>query len=97
MERIACTLTDPQMSERRQRWHALADRAFVERTERPDGLRLVFRADAGVAQELRDLAALERQCCAFAEWAVSGVVLAVTARSDEGVAAVHGMFLSLAR
>ena len=81
------------MSERRQRWHTLAERAFVYRTETRDGLRLVFRDDAGVARELRELAALERECCAFAEWSVSGAVLDVTATTAEGTAALHGMFL----
>jgi hypothetical protein len=96
MEQIACTLDDGQMSERRRRWHELAGRAFVERTETPEGLRLVFRADDGVEAELRELADLERTCCAFASWSVSGSVLDVTAESEEAVAAVHGMFRSLA-
>jgi len=96
MEQVACTLSDGQLSERRRRWQELAGRAFVERTEPPVGLRLAFRADDGVEAELRELAGLERKCCAFADWSVSGSVLDVTAESDEAVAAVHGMFRSLA-
>jgi hypothetical protein len=96
MEQVACTLSDGQMGERRRRWHELAGRAFVERTETPEGIRLTFRADEGVEAELRELAGLERTCCAFADWLVSGSVLEVTAESDEAVAAVHGMFRSLA-
>ena len=95
MEQVACTLNDGQMSERRQRWHELAVRAFVERTETPRGLRLVFRDDDGVEGELRALAALEVECCAFADWSVSGSVLDVSAGSDEGVAALQAMFRSL--
>jgi hypothetical protein len=99
METVACTLSAGQMNERRQRWHALAGRAFVERTETERGLRLVFRADAGVADELRELAGLERDCCAFADWSVGAgdgrAVLEVTGTSDEGVAAVHAMFRAL--
>jgi hypothetical protein len=101
MEQIACTLNNGQMSERRQRWHELAGRAFLERNETERGLRLVFRNDAGVEGELRELADLERDCCAFADWSVSAVngraVLEVTGTSDEAVAAVHGMFRSLTR
>jgi hypothetical protein len=95
MERIACTLNAGQMSERRRRWRELADRAFVSRTETERGLRLVFRDGPGVADELKGLTALERECCAFADWTVGGTVLDVTGATEEGVAAVHGMFLSL--
>jgi hypothetical protein len=94
MKQIACTLNSPQMNERRRRWHSLADRAFVARAETPNGLRLVFREDVGVAAELRELAELERECCAFADWSVDGAILEVSGTGDEGVAAVHGMFRS---
>lgn len=92
--RIACTLNYRQMGDRRRRWHELADRAFVDREETATGIRLVFRDDEGVADELRELAELERECCAFAAWSVEGSVLEVSGTSDEGVAAVHGMFRS---
>jgi hypothetical protein len=95
MTQVACTLDDGQMSERRRRWHALAERAVADRTETENGLRLAFRNEAGVADELRELAALERTCCAFADWSVRGTVLEVTGTGDEGIAAVHGMFRSL--
>ena len=46
-------------------------------------LRLLFRAAPGVEGELRQLAELERDCCAFAQWSVhtrgEEVVLDVTA------------------
>ena len=60
------------------------------------GLRLVFRCDPGVEDELHELAALERECCAFADWSVSAsgetVVLEVDGSSVEAVAAVQAMF-----
>jgi hypothetical protein len=92
MSQIACTLNSGQMEKRRRRWDALVDRAFVSRTETPNGLQLVFREDEAIEAELRQLAELERECCAFADWTVDGAVLKVTGTGDEGVAAVHGMF-----
>ena len=98
---VACTLNSEQMSERRHRWHELAARALVERTETGRGLLLVFRNDDGVADELRRLAELERDCCAFADWTVSvaeeRAALEVVGTSDGAIAAVHAMFLSLTR
>src|SRR5436309_2045471 len=65
---VACTLTETGMSERRRRWHELANRSFVCRVETERGLQMVFRA--GVGDELRELALLERDCCTFASWEV---------------------------
>jgi hypothetical protein len=63
-------------------------------TER--GLRLVFRREAGVEDELRELAELERECCAFAGWTVrtydERAVLEVTGANAQAVAAVQAMF-----
>jgi len=98
MQQVACNLEAGQMAERRRRWDELAGRSFVERLETADGLRLVFRQDDGVEAELRELARLERECCAFATWVVSAaddeVQLEVNGRGTEAVAAVHGMFLN---
>jgi hypothetical protein len=93
---IACTLTETDMGERRRRWHDLAGRAFVCRVQTKRGLQVVFRADSGIEDDLRELALLERDCCAFANWDVSTAgghaVLDVTGAGDEGVAAVQRMF-----
>ena len=96
---VACTLTADRMSERRRRWQELAGRAFVERTLTERGLRLEFRRDAGVEKELCELAALERDCCRFAEWNVTNegthAVLDVTGSGDEAVAAAQELFRTL--
>jgi hypothetical protein len=59
-------------------------------------LRLLFRAERGVEDELRQLAELERDCCAFADWSVQArgkeFVLDVTAPTEEGIRAVQAMF-----
>ena len=92
---IACTLTPGEQPERRRRWLALTDRALTERTSTADGVRLVFSGAPGVQEELRALAELERDCCAFASFDVTAsegrVTLDVTSSGD-GVAAVHELF-----
>jgi hypothetical protein len=61
----------------------------------PHGLRVFFRPEAGVADELRRLVAVENECCPWAGWAVETsaqqVVLDVSSTGD-GIAALHGMF-----
>jgi hypothetical protein len=93
---IACSLSADDLPERRRRWVALTDAALAERTAIPAGVRLSFRARPGVEAELRELAELERECCAFASFDVSAargqVVLDVTAPGDQGVAAVRELF-----
>ena len=92
---IACTLTTSDLSSQRARWVELAERTPVERLELPNGLRLVFRAAPGVSAELEELVAVERVCCAFAEWTLApgdeSTVLDITA-ADEAVPVVQSMF-----
>jgi len=56
-------------------------------------------AGPGVADELRSLAALERECCAFARWSVSAsgrrLTLEVSGDSEEAVAAARALFPAL--
>ena len=92
---IACSLPGPELAERRARWKALTNRSFLERELVPAGVRLSFRADRGAESELRALAELERDCCAFASFRVTSsphqVTLDVTAEGD-GIAAVREIF-----
>jgi hypothetical protein len=90
-----CALSGEAMGERQRRWQEVADRAFVQRVETHRGLRLVFRVEPGVEAELHELAALERECCAFAEWTVDGAVLEISGDGAEGTAAVQAMFRTL--
>src|SRR5262245_39590877 len=93
---IACSLSAAEVEQRRTRWKALAERAFLERALLPAGVRLSFAAEEGVEDELQALAELERECCAFATFRVaaagSTVALDVTAEGD-GVAAVREIFM----
>ncbi len=92
---IACSLTAQDLPERRRRWLALADRALTDRETIPGGIRLTFRSERGIEQELRALARLERDCCGFAAFDVSAshesVTLDVTSSGD-GVAAARALF-----
>jgi hypothetical protein len=99
MENVSCSLDSKNLADRRERWHRLAAQAFSERALTERGQRLVFRRRAGVEDELRELAELERKCCAFADWTIGAadgtVTLDVVGSSEEGVAAVQTMFGSL--
>jgi hypothetical protein len=59
---IACSLTPAGLAERGGRWQRLAARAMTERIPAAGGLRLYFRDDTGVEEELQQLVAEENQC-----------------------------------
>ena len=71
---------------------------MVERVETARGLRISFRDQPGVEEELHKLVAVENDCCSWADWRVATntehLVLKVSA-SGEGIATLHGMFTSL--
>jgi hypothetical protein len=87
---VACSLAAGAQAERRERWVRLIERALAAREATDDGVRLGFRGLPGVAAELTDLLAGERECCAFAQW-VNGPTLTVSS-AGEGVPAVREMF-----
>ena len=93
---IACSLGPAEMPERQARWRALMERALAGRGEIPQGLRLDFRPEPGVEEELRALAELERDCCGFAGFEVIAdrdrVTLQVTSAGN-GLAVVRELFL----
>ena len=92
---IACSLTTEELPGRRRRWLSLTDEALAEQAQIEGGVRLTFRASPGIEQEVRELAALERECCGFAAFEVSAspgqVTLDVTSSGD-GVTAVRELF-----
>jgi MerR family transcriptional regulator, copper efflux regulator len=92
---IACTLSSADLASRRERWDRLITDAGLAREPLPDGIRLRFRADPGAVAELRELAAAERECCAWADWAVEpgdGEMSLLIRSAAGGVAALHTMF-----
>jgi hypothetical protein len=95
---VACSLTSEGLAAQADHWHRLAATAFVERVETADGLRIAFLPEPGVYDELRQLVAVENECCPWAQWTVTtghGQVVLNVRAEKEGVAALHGMFSDL--
>ena len=92
---VACALTPQDLAAQATRWQQLAARAMTERGETAHGLRITFRSEPGVEDELRELVAVENKCCPWANWTAEAdadhVVLNVASIGD-GIAALHGMF-----
>jgi hypothetical protein len=96
---VACTLGVGDMARRAARWEALTSRSLERATRTERGVRLVFAANLGVADELRSLIALERDCCAFANWSVhehgAELALDVTGDGADAIAAIQSLFPAL--
>ena len=95
---VACALTPADLAAQATRWRQLAAQAMTERTETGYGLRLTFRTQPSVADELRRLAAVENQCCPWATWTVETGRPADRARrplDGDGITTLHTMFTGL--
>jgi hypothetical protein len=93
---VACTLGPAALRDRRGAWGEVLSAGHARVEAAPAGVRISFETTQ-VAGRVRELAALESECCAFARWTVDEtdrhVVLDV-ASTGEGVAAVREMFRS---
>jgi hypothetical protein len=93
---VACSLGQDDLAQRAGRWRSLAARALAQSSATQRGVRLVFDPGPGVADELGALAALERDCCAFATWSVRAdggeLTLEVSGDGETAAAAVQSMF-----
>lgn len=94
-ELVACTLSDTDLKTQRERWLALGENFGLGREETADGLRLSFRYDPQIQEELEALVAVENECCSWAAWSVERdeetLVMAACSK-DMGVETLHGMF-----
>jgi hypothetical protein len=93
--RIACTLSSSGLAAQARRWEQLIAQSMTEYAETADGLRLSFRPEPGVAEELRRLVAVENECCPWAAWTVetnAGATVLDVRSTGPGVATLHGMF-----
>jgi hypothetical protein len=94
---VACSLDAGDLRTQEQRWAGLARAAGIDRAATVDGVTLTFRADPQVERELRELVAIENECCAWARWEVRaegdrGFVMQASADGD-GAATLRSMFL----
>jgi hypothetical protein len=62
---MACSLTGSAMRERFVAWAKLGQRYLRSAESHAAGVTLRYRRAAGVEQELRELVALEAECCGF--------------------------------
>jgi hypothetical protein len=63
--RIACTLTGPDLRERRQAVMDAFRSMQVSVSELPDGYAFIFPASSEALQRIAELVDLEQQCCPF--------------------------------
>jgi len=92
---IACTLGSVDLASQQERWSKLRAGAELERTDTADGLRIRFRGDPAVENELRALTAIENECCSWAQWRVesaNGDVTLAVSSTGEGVTAAQALF-----
>ena len=92
---VACTLTLADQAGQAGRWRQAARQAMTGRAHTADGIRVTFRADQGVEESVRQLAAVESECCGWATWAVDGrdgeLTVVVSSATGEGVDTLHQM------
>lgn len=91
---IACELGD-ETGTQVKRWMRLGRDAGLDRVETEDGLRIRFRAEPAVEEELRTLVAVERNCCSWARWEIhraDGDLILKVSSAPDGAAALHAMF-----
>lgn len=80
---VACVLDGQAYHTRVARIHALMEQALISRERLATSVRLRFRLDAGVQENLEELVALERECCPF-------LVFALEKRPGEMVLTISG-------
>ena len=94
---IACTLTAADLSDRQGAWAKLLGSGLVDRDLVAGGIRL--HAASGAAAALIELIDLERECCAWLQFAVTrdpiaGEADVVLTAEGEGEAVLAGMFVA---
>jgi hypothetical protein len=64
----ACSLSDEELTARREEWEGLDERTLLRSEPRPDGRLLVYRGGEETAAALGALIEAERACCPFLEF-----------------------------
>ncbi len=70
---VVCDLTGATdtLAERMAEFRALFTQSLLRRSHTSEGIRFCFRADPGLEDWVRDLAAREKACCAFFTFTVT--------------------------
>jgi hypothetical protein len=68
---IACSLTAPELQERRSTVLQKVRRAVIDMKELEDGYSYTFPSTSEWLGELADLVELERQCCPFLQFRIT--------------------------
>ena len=92
---IVCTLSAADMKDREGAWRKLMASGLVERDRVPGGIRL--SAALGAAAALIELIDLERDCCAWIHFEVTGGSIVTLTADSDGEAVLAGMFVPLER
>lgn len=87
---IMCTLSPSDLEDRGAAWRKVLGSGLVERTRVPGGLRLV--AAPGAATALMELIDLERECCAWIKFDVTGPGSVTLTADGAGRAVLAVMF-----
>lgn len=69
---VACSLEAGAGAQRLARWKALHDKTRPTVLRENDRLVVLYPPTADARQELTELVAAERECCAFADWQIVG-------------------------
>jgi len=92
---VACTLSGDKLEDRLATWRRLKTEFLIEQRHISGGVVLTYARASGVEETLRELARLEGECCAWADWKVDlaedDVRLEVTT-TGERVVALRSMF-----
>lgn len=93
---IMCTPGPAELGRQAERWQILYATAGIRRTVIHSGLRVSFRIDAAVEDEVRALVATERECCGWANWSIDAtadeLILEICSTGD-GIAVIHSWLI----
>ena len=95
---IACSLGANDLSSREQEWRGVMESALLETVAIPAGVTMRLTKTPETLASIERLVALERDCCAWIEWALtdlgSSLVLEATAGTEQGVSVLRDWFQS---
>ena len=91
---VACTLDGRDLAAQAERWQRLRAAEGRGRVPTDEGFRETFGDGAEVERDLRALASIENDCCAWAGWDVhrgDGEIVLEVRSAGEGIATLHAM------